>query len=308
MTRFAPAKDRMAGKSDGYSCFVFVSALSIACASTASAAEPVQGRSRDLGIEFRVAGGAKWCAQSVVVRLGGQQRAVFNPENPAFVLMIGRIKTIIVDQCPQAELITFEGEANRSLVFAMEMSRLTKWRRLTRLDPITRTPICDGDQPSAAECDKRVAAYATIKRMMRGPSFADAEIIKLLDTGASEHLVWKTNSIIGKLQLSHRGELGEQLAGTAALADAIIAQTGEACMNGGERASSLSSSTYEGNLAGRGLNCEAASGRIAQNIVLVASENDWFYIFSLWSDDPDSWKVSEVAGRLVKAIVALQKG
>jgi hypothetical protein len=296
----------MAGKFRTYACLIFACASYFADAAVTRAAEPVQGRSRELGIAFNAAGNAKWCVPSVVIKLTAPSRAAFNLENPAFVLMIGRIKTIIIDQCPAADLITFEGETNRSLVFTMEMSRLTKWRRLTRLDPVSRKPICDGDQPSAAECDKRAAAYATIKQMMRGPTFADAEIIKLLDTGAVEHLVWRMNSVIGKLQLSHRGELGEQLADNALLADAIIAQTSEACRNGGERASSPTVANYANNLAYRGVTCQSA-GRTAQNVVIVTSENNWYYIFGLWTDDPDKSKVTEVAGQLLDSIAALTR-
>jgi hypothetical protein len=273
--------------------------------STAVGAEQVRGRSRDLGIDFEVAGGTKWCAPSVVAKLDAPRPAVFDLDNAAFVLMIGRIKSIILDQCPAAELIVFEGQAKRIPAFALEISRLTNWR-LTKLDPSARKPLCEGKEPSGPECDKRIAAYATAKQIMRGKAFSDIEIIKFLDTSADEHLVWKASSIVGKLQLSHRGEFGGKF-DNGSLADAIAAQTAAACAANGGRAGAPAASTYEKNLAYRGLACQSAAGAVAQNIILVASENDWFYIFSLWSDDPNRSAVSDTAGRLIKAIAVLTK-
>jgi hypothetical protein len=269
--------------------------------SSAAALEPVRGRSRDLNIDFEASGGAKWCAPAVVVRLDAPQPSRFDLDHAAFVLMIGRIKSIVLDQCFSAELITFEGRAKGAAAFAMEISRLTKWRRLTRLDPPTRKPLCDGVQPRGADCDRRIAAYATAKQMMRGPAFSEVEIVTLLDTGVADHLVWKANNIVGKLQLSHRGELGGTF-DNGSLADAIAAQTGAACSASGGRAGAPTSATYEKNLAYRGLACQAAGGAVVQNVILVASENDWFYIFSLWSDDANHEHVSAAASRLVKGI------
>jgi hypothetical protein len=119
--------------------------------------------------------------------------------------------------------------------------------------------------------------------------------------------VWNTNRVVGKLQLSHRGELGGQFADGAALADAIIAQTGAACAASGGRPGLASASNRQGGLAYRSLPCQPAAGRAAQNVVLVASENDWFYIFSLWSDDPDKSKIGEAADRLAKAIAGVRR-
>jgi hypothetical protein len=297
----------VAGKSDAITKSILAIAVFVGLASICSAAEPVRGRSRDLGIDFAAVGGAKWCAPSVVMRLDGPQPSIFNPDNSGFVLMIGRIKSIILDQCPSVELITFEGRSRDRPVFGLELSRLTKWRRLVRLEPVTRKPICDGTEPSGPECDKRVAAYATAKQMMRGPTFADTEIVRLLDTNSGEQLVWNDHRVVGKLQLSHRGELGGQLTDNTALADAIIAQTSAACVAAGGKAGVQSTSSEGGKVAHRAFNCEPAGGRPAQNVVLVTSENDWFYIFSLWSDDSDRTAAAKAARELVTAIAAVKR-
>jgi hypothetical protein len=55
------------------------------------------------------------------------------------------------------------------------------------------------------------------------------------------------------------------------------------------------------------LPCQPAAGAVAQNVILVTSENDWFYIFTLWSDDPSDANIADSTRRLVKGIATISR-
>jgi hypothetical protein len=40
------------------------------------------------------------------------------------------------------------------------------------------------------------------------------------------------------------------------------------------------------------------------NIVLVASEGDWFYLYSLWGEEPNMAAANTMANRIAEALAA----
>jgi hypothetical protein len=272
---------------------------------SAADGQPVNGRSRELGLEFATVGGAKWCGPSVTVQLTGSDPAVLTLDHPLFLVTLGRIRAIVVGQCPAVEVLTFDGRSRNGRVFAAEVLRLTGWRRYVALDPVTQRPSCEGAAPDPSECNKRIAAYGTVKQLLRGPPFADTELTTMLDTAAEEHVVWRTGSVLGKLQLTNPRELASQFASNAELADAIIAQSEEACRTDGGAPGEIATGDYVGDLAYRSVGCQPVNGQAHQSSVLVASRDGWFYVFNLWAEAPHAEALDGFAIVLLRAVSAL---
>src|SRR5262245_9629096 len=95
----------------------------------------------------------------VAVALTAPKADAFQPEARSFVQMVGRIRAVVMDQCPTVERIVFEAAAQRRTVLPIEMTRLTRWQRLVPVDPETRRPACPRAEPAAAECAKRADAF-----------------------------------------------------------------------------------------------------------------------------------------------------
>ncbi len=293
-----------AGKSDAlrriaYSLFL----LAVLCAAAADA-QPVNGRSRELGIAFETIGGEQWCSPAVAVQLTAQNAAAYNLDHAPFALMLGRIRAILVDQCRATELITFDGAAAGRRVFLAEASKLTQWRRFIGLDPTTQQPMCQGASRNSAECDKRAAAYITAKQLMRGSLFDDADLATFLDTGSEEHLAWRTQAVAGRLQLTNPEELGGQYENIAALADAIIGQSADACAGAGGQSGQIATGDYVGDIAYRSLACQPSGQAIYQVSTVIVSRGGWYYVFSLSGEGVNIAAVDDMAGHLIRSIGA----
>src|SRR5436853_887146 len=109
----------MAGTFSNFMLQLMLGALLAAAPVTESvSAEPVKGQSRELGIQFEVRGGATWCAPDVTVALTATKPEAFKPETEQFVLMLGRIRAVVMDQCPAVERLIFDGAAGQRAVFS----------------------------------------------------------------------------------------------------------------------------------------------------------------------------------------------
>ena len=289
----------MAGKFDtNLWCLICAAVLIVATMGTA-VGEPVRGRSRELGIAFELTGGETWCHPDVGIALSADKASVYQPEGIEFLKMIGRIRAIINAQCASVERIYVIGHVERKPVFAAEMSRLTQWRRFIPLDVATKKPLCT---PAGAECDKRVAAYATMTQLMRGEAFADIAVTSVMEDRGDLHLAWTLRNAFGALKISHRSEFDNRYTTNAAFADANLPAIEEACKAAAGTSARIPSADHGPALAQRSLLCRRSGKRNSLNIVLVASEGDWFYLFSLWGTEPHMAAADEMATRFVRVL------
>ena len=107
-----------------------------------AAGDVVKGQSRELGIRFEVRGGEAWCGSEVGIDLTADKADAIKPETLPFVRMAGRIRAVVMDQCPAVERIVFHAAAARRPALTIETTRLTRWRGLVHVDAATRRPTC----------------------------------------------------------------------------------------------------------------------------------------------------------------------
>lgn len=293
----------MAGKFDALSRLLGA-ALLFTGSLSAPAAEPVRGQSRELGIKFELAGNADWCNPTVVVELSSDNASVYQPESAPLLKMIGRIRAIINDQCPKVERILYVGFAGDQKVFAAEMTKLTRWRRVISLDPEIETPACKATGQKADACDRRVAGYVKVMQLMSGPFFADIELTSVMEERVDLDVGWGANHAFGALKLSRRSELKDRYADSAAFADANRGGLEEACKEDGGQPTQIQGPDYGNALAFRSVLCPRPGKPSRLNIVLVASEGDWFYLFSLWGEEPNMAAANTMATQLAEALNA----
>jgi hypothetical protein len=280
-------------------------ALALLLSSAALAqTEPVQGRSRELGIAFELAGGSDWCRPTVTIQLAAADATAFQPEAVPFLQMIGRIRAIIEAQCKATERLIVAGYVARKPVFAAEMLRLTRWRRFVPLDPESLRPVCHSPaRPEQdIECLKRIAAYATGTQLMQGEGFADYEITSAMEEREDLHLAWTTGRATGALKISHRSEFDHRYTSNAAFAEANLPAVEQACRDTGGQPSRLPPADHGETLSYRSVTCRAPGRPAMLNVLMVASEGDWFYLFSLWSEEPHLAAANDMAARLGRAI------
>ena len=277
---------------------ICAAALLVATVATATA-ETVHGRSRELGIAFELTGGEDWCHPDVGIALSADKASVYQPEGEAFLKMVGRIRAIINTQCPSVERIYVIGHVEQKPVFAAEMSRLTRWHRFIPLDVNTKKPLC---APTGSECDKRIAAYLTMTQLMRGEAFADIEVTSVMEDRNDLQLAWTMRNAYGALKISHRSEFNNQYTTNAAFADANLPAIAEACKAAGGTSSRIPSADHGAALAQRSLLCRRPGNPNSLNIILVVSEGDWFYLFSLWATEPHMAAADEMAAQIVRVL------
>ncbi len=282
----------MAGKSRSRRTLSFGCALLAMAVAGSAFGEALKGQSRDLGIEFEAGGGAAWCKPHVAVALTAAKPDAFRPDTLPFVQMVGRIRAVVMDQCPAVERLTFDGAAQHRPVLSIEMSRLTKWRRLFNIDPKTRRPACPTQEPAATECGKRADAYLVTHRVLRGDRFAQAELTTVLDEQDDAHAAWISGEVIGKLTIRDRSEFAGRYASNAQLADAIMRGIGDQCgreVSAAEQVSSeIWSEDLDWNVAVRGLSCRPKAGVPNHHAVLVTSAGLRFQIFALLTSGSDA--------------------
>jgi hypothetical protein len=293
----------MAGRSEPIARTLLCAALLLAAGATPAAAEPVYGRSSELGIDFELAGDSKWCEQTVVVQLGAPQASAYQPESAPFLQMIGRIRAVIHGQCNKVERILFIGFAREQRVFAAEMTRLTRWRRLISLDPETESPSCASASQDDNECDKRAAAYAIATQVMTGPGFADVELTSVLEDRTDLHAAWQAKGVFGALKLSHSSEYDDRYATSTDFAEANVKGLVEACGEDGGRTSPMPGRDF-GAIALRSVVCRRPGKPPEVNIVVVKSQDDWFYLFSLSGEERHTAAANAFANRLAQTLAA----
>ena len=284
---------------------VFLSCVLLAVAIAGSArGEVVKGQSRDLGIQFEVRGGATWCTPDVVVELTAAKADAFEPETLPLVQMLGRIRAVVIDQCPRVERISFDGTAQNRPAVSIEMTRLTKWRRLFNVDPKTRRPPCPTQVPAATECGKRVDAYLLIHKIMRGDRFAETELTTTLDEQDGAHAVWVSGEVIGKLTIKERDEFAGRFASNGQLAEAMLHGLADQCSREGAVQGGMWSETWsEGSdLAMRGFSCRPPADISSNHAFIVISRGARFYVFALLDRGNDSEVVKRAAQGLAHAI------
>lgn len=256
--------------------------VATACAAAAQN-EIVQGQSRELGIEFKLLGDENWCHPTVGVHLEARHPSAFNLDNKLFLRALGRIRAIIQDECPAVENITIEGAVRQRPVFAAESSRLLGWRRYIPLSPVTGEPYCPAPLKPGAECNRRLAAYAIAKRVMRGDPFADTELTTALNGSDEEYLVWRSVNAVGKLRIETPDKF-PGLSTSALLAETVIGNIADGCAVAGGVAHRDQPVDFDVALAQRGVTCVRNAERDEQNAVLIQFDEGRFVIISLWSD------------------------
>jgi len=299
-TLSAPAVVPMAGRFERAARFATCAFLFSAVGVTTANGETVRGESKELRIQFQVMGGAGWCGSRAKIRLTAASASRFQADTVPFLQMIGRIRAVVLVQCPSIEHIAFDGVAAGRVVFAAETSRLTKWRRFISLDPKTRRPACP---PSVTEdaCVAQVEAFLTAQSLMRGRAFDDTELTSVLQPDSND-LAFRSNGVIGKLRITSRSDLGNDFSTAGQFADAIIADISETCTKAGGTAAPVKSKDFGYDLVQREMSCRPPNAPVAQDVILVWASKEKFQVFSLWAEDSAGSGAISFAGYLADAI------
>jgi hypothetical protein len=276
------------------------------CLTGEAKAEVVKGQSRDLGIQFEVVGGENWCRPDVAVALTAAKPDAFKPEGLPFVQMLGRIRAIVMHQCPLVERIAFDGVSEQRTVLSIEMTRLTRWRRMFPIDPKTRRPLCPGQGPAATECGKRADAYLIAHKLIRGDRFVDSELTAVLEESDESHAVWISGNVVGKLTIRERSEFAGRYASSGELAAAIVEVIGNQCSRDGAGREREWSQTWSRGapyeVAARGLSCRPTAGEPNHYAVLVTSVGPRFHVFAMLASGKDADSAKAVATILALAM------
>jgi hypothetical protein len=264
----------------------------------------IKGKSRDLGIQFVVRGGATWCAPDVVVELTAEKTDAFKPDTLPFVRMLGRIRAVVIDQCASVERIGFDATAKDRPAVSIEMTRLTKWRRLIKLDPRTRRPACPIQEPAETDCGKRADAYLFMHKIMRGDRFSRAELTTVLDEQDTAHAVWVLADIVGKLTIRERNEFAGRFRSNTQLAEAMLDGFVGQCHRDGALPVGIWSETLSdgSDLAVRGFSCRPPNDIANNHAFIVMSKAARFYVFALLDRGNDPEVVKRAAQGLAHAI------
>jgi hypothetical protein len=296
------------GKSSRRAALRLACVLLAAATAGGAAGDVVKGQSRELGIRFEIRGGEAWCGAEVAVDLTAATANAVKPDAPPFVRMAGRIRAVVMDQCPAVERILFHAAAPRGPIATLETTRLTRWRGLAHVDSATRRPICPLQGPAAAECGKRADAYLAVHRIMRGEQFAEAELTTVLDDKDEAHAVWVVGGVVGKLTVQDRGDLGGRFASNGQLGDAIGAAVVAQCRRDGGAAQPAWAETWFGGsereMAVRGLSCRPQAGRDGHHVLLVMQVATRFHIFAFLADQGDAAAARTAARRLALGFFA----
>lgn len=288
----------MAGRFDRLFLYLLsVLVLAAAIPSTART-ETVHGQSRELKIDFTVAGGTRWCGPLVRVLLTASATSAFAPDTIPFLQMVGRVRAVLQSLCPTIENIRFEGRTDNRLVFAAETLRLTKWRRLIELNPATGRPSCP---PDTTSCTSQVEAYLIAQALLRGESFQATELTGVLEPG-NEGLTLRSNGVIGKLRVVPREQVAGEFATPAAFASAVVRSLEANCKSSGGRSKAVRSKDFKADIAQRSVGCKQPDRTGTQNIVLVWSSSANYAVLSLWGEGPGRGRAFDFASRLVRAI------
>ncbi|MGE0565501.1 MAG: hypothetical protein AB7O50_13400 [Pseudolabrys sp.] len=290
----------MAGRSDRLARVLLLGFVVCAGVPAPGVAEAVRGESRELGIKFTVRGGTDWCGQHIRVALNANTATALQAESVAFLRMIGRIRAVVLSQCPQIEVITFEGASAGQTVLNAEMTRLTKWRRFVTRDAATGQPICPPAVPQD-QCGKQADAYLTAVRLFRGDTFADTEIINTLDA-ESDNLAFRSKDVIGKLRIITISELADRYPTAIRFADAIATDIAAACTGDGRAGELAAKLDLSDGLARRSVLCRTPGQAATQNVILVWNTQKTFHVFSLFAEGQASNHASSLAGDLIRAI------
>lgn len=300
----------MAGKCKRPGVPSLVCALLAVAAAGSAAGEAVKGQSRELGIQFEVKGGETWCKPEVAVALTAAKAEAFQPDARPFVQMVGRIRAVVMDQCPMVERIAFDAAAQGRPAMSIEMTRLTRWRRLFTIDPATRRPTCPRQEPAAAACGTRADAYLATHSIMRGAQFAEAELTTVLDEQDEAHAVWVSGGVVGKLTIKERSQLDGRYATNDQLGDAIAGALGAQCSRDGAVPEPVWAETWFGGseraLAVRGLSCRPRVGAPSHHALLVTSAGLRFHVFALLASGSDAEAAHAAARQMAMAIGAAQ--
>lgn len=266
--------------------------------------ESVKGRSRDLGIQFEVKGGAKWCTPNVVVDLTAERADAFKPDTLPFVQMLGRISAIVMDQRPSVERLAFDGKADKRSVLSMEMTRLTNWRRIVVINLWTQRPPCPTQEPSTSECVKRADAYVFMHDTMRGGEFSGAELITSVNEQDTAHAVWVLGDVVGKLTIRGRNEYAGRFTSSGELAEAVLFGLVDECRRGGASPEGVWSENVANlpDRAMRGFSCRPSSDARSNQAFVVMSRGELFYVFTLLDAGSDAGVVKSAAQELAHAI------
>jgi hypothetical protein len=280
--------------------------LAAALVAESGSTEPIKGQSRELGIQFEVRGGATWCGPDVAVALTAVKPDAFRPETQPFVLMLGRIRAVVMDQCPAVDRLIFDGAAEQRAVMLIEMTRLARWRRLIKLDPKTRRPLCPKAEPAAMECEKRVEAYLVVHKLMRGDQFSTAELTTVMDESESAHVIWQSGEVTGKLTIKERNEFAGQFASNTQLAEAVLQSLTDRCSGDGALHEGVWSAIWlegsEREVAVGGFSCRPPADISNHHALIVTSVGTRFHVFALLARGNDPQVANRAAQSLALAI------
>jgi hypothetical protein len=283
------------------------SALLAVVTAGGAAGDVVKGQSRELGIRFEARGGEAWCGSEVGIDLAADKADAIKPDTLPFVRMAGRIRAVVMDQCPAVERLVLHVAARRPAL-TIETTRLTRWRSLVQVDAATRTPTCPAREPEAADCGKRAEAYVVMHRIMQGEQFADAELTAVLDDQDAAHAVWVAGGVVGKLTIKERGELGGRYASGAQLGDAIATGIAAQCSRDGGTAQPVWAEAWFGGtereVAVRGVSCLPRTGKAAHHAFLVMRAAERFHVLALLADQGDADAARAATRQLALAIGA----
>lgn len=162
-------------------------AISAIALSTVAFAEAPTGQSKSLGISFKVLSDKpEWCNANVSVQLVARKASTFAGNREALQQTIGRIRAIIVGECPGVQKISFQGIHNKRPTYQAASWRLARWR-LVELNS-QGMPVCPAsDEP----CDKRSAGFIRLLEYMASSSFRNIEFTRFLDASSSALVEWR---------------------------------------------------------------------------------------------------------------------
>ena len=228
-----------------------------------SQAERVHGRSQELGIAFTTSD-SEWCGPIVSILLTADRVDVFDLYTIKLQQMIGRIRAVILDQCPLAERLQFEGQVKAKRAVVFETTRVTSWARLIQLTDDGAPELCT----AAAPCEGRRLAYAHALQLLSGTEFADW-VIDIRRSSTADGVLWRSKLASGKLSVVGNSILSTHGTDAGQLADALLKEIGERCLADTGKLETYWGESYGDAIHVRGLSCRREGKAQEEHAVAV---------------------------------------
>jgi hypothetical protein len=237
-------------------------------AAPVSANEAPKGASQELGIAFRTTGGTDWCREDILVELTARRPQALDIDAQPFVLMIGRIRAVVQNLCPDVERLRFEAPLPNAEPVRFELSRLTSWRRITPMTPGFLQPACT-EPATLSTCARAAELYAIAHRAFRGKAFSEVTLLDWQDGLPTDGISWRERDVVGRIaSLWSLPELPKTDAAQALGVSLSLAAV-EACRRAGRTAEDRTAELEGGALTLYLVRCDRGGDMTSQAFVVV---------------------------------------